>query len=527
MGINSPCVCVCVCVCVCSTSTWLGMGNVVRWLKLLSRLGICVLSPGRRPMVSLGIYQAGTPAGALQTSRGRERFAHRVSLLKLGTWNVQSMVDTDGSVEVASQQADGQRGEERKVDQIVCELERYDVVVGALQETKWFGSEVYEVGGSVLLTSGRVTPASGEAVQRGEGVALVLRGLALDAWKRGGKQWKAWNSRCVSACLQLAGCGSQKLHVVSCYAPTRAANREDKEAFLQVLDNFLSSVPLRESFVILGDFNSRVGSRDGDEGDVWTGVRGPHGLGAVNDAGRELLSFLSSHQAIICNTWFEKKTIHKQTWLHPKSKQWSSIDFVVMRQRDRRLCQDVTVRRGAVCNTDHHLVVAKVKLWRDRQRSCAVSEARRARMRRYDVGKLLSKGEEGQEVQVKYQQEVLERADKAWSEDDNVVGKWEAVRAALISAAEDVLGTITRRQPDWFQESLGQLRPLLDRRNEAYARWLGSGRQVDLTRFREARGEARRAVRKAKNAWFLEKAEEVERERFGGKKVWKCIRDMQ
>ena len=164
-----------------------GDGQRVRRLKLLSRLRICVLSPGRRPMASLGIYQACTPAEALQTSQGRERFAHRASSLKLGTWNVRCMVDTDGSVEVASQRADGQRGEKRKVDQIVCELERYDVVVGALQETKWFGSEGYEVGGSVLLTSGRVTPASGEAVQRKEDVALVLRGLALDAWKRGGK----------------------------------------------------------------------------------------------------------------------------------------------------------------------------------------------------------------------------------------------------------------------------------------------------------------------------------------------------
>ena len=46
------------------------------------------------------------------------------------------MVDTEGPVEVASQQADGQRGEDRKVDQIVCDLERYDIVIGALQETK-------------------------------------------------------------------------------------------------------------------------------------------------------------------------------------------------------------------------------------------------------------------------------------------------------------------------------------------------------------------------------------------------------
>ena len=66
------------------------------------------------------------------------------------------MVDTEGPVEVASQ-----RGEDRKVDQIVCELERYDIVVGTLQETKWFGCEVYEMNGSVVLTAGRTTPVRG------------------------------------------------------------------------------------------------------------------------------------------------------------------------------------------------------------------------------------------------------------------------------------------------------------------------------------------------------------------------------
>ena len=157
--------------------------------------------------------------------------------------------------------------------------------------------------------------------------------------------------------------------MVSCYAPTRAASREDKEAFSQVLGNFISTVPSRkrESYIILGDFNARVGCRK-DEDDMWAAVRGPHGLGVVNDAGRELLSFLSSHQATICNTWFEKKAIHKQTWQHPKSRLWSCIDFVVMKQRDRRWCLDVAVKRGADCNTYHHLVVVKVKVWRDRQR---------------------------------------------------------------------------------------------------------------------------------------------------------------
>ena len=74
---------------------------------------------------------------------------------------------------------------------------------------------VYEVAGSTVLSSGRSLPSHGSVFQCGEGVALVLSGLAVEAWKRGGRQWHAWSSRCVS--------------VVSYYAPTRAAPREVKD----------------------------------------------------------------------------------------------------------------------------------------------------------------------------------------------------------------------------------------------------------------------------------------------------------
>ena len=38
---------------------------------------------------------------------------------------------------------------------------------------------------------------------------------------------------------------------------------------------------------------------------------GPHRFREVNDAGKELLSFLLCHQAAVCNTWFEKKNTSK------------------------------------------------------------------------------------------------------------------------------------------------------------------------------------------------------------------------
>jgi len=74
------------------------------------------------------------------------------------------MVDTEGSVDIASARQDGQRGEQKVVEQ----LKRYKVKVEDLQEIKWFGSEMYKVAGAVVLTSGRVRPSAVEHFQREE-----------------------------------------------------------------------------------------------------------------------------------------------------------------------------------------------------------------------------------------------------------------------------------------------------------------------------------------------------------------------
>ena len=101
------------------------------------------------------------------------------------------------------------------------------------------------------------------------------------------------------------------------------------------------------------------------------------------------------------------------------------------------------------------------------------------------------------------------------------------VCSALTETADDVLGKVKSYQSDWFQESMEELKPLLQQRNDAYKKWLATKRMVDLSRFKEARNVTRKAIRNAKNSWFQGKAEGAERERFGRKKVWKCIRDMQ
>jgi len=62
------------------------------------------------------------------------------------------------------------------------------------------------------------------------------------------------------------------------------------------------------------------------------------------------------------NTCFKKKNIHKYTWQHPGNKQWHCIDYVIMRQKQRKLCQDAGVIRAADCWTDHKPLCVKIKM---------------------------------------------------------------------------------------------------------------------------------------------------------------------
>ena len=62
---------------------------------------------------------------------------------------------------------------------------------GYCKKQSGLGMRVDEVDGNVVLTASRTTPAPGDYIQRGEGVALVLWDQAVDAWRRGGRQWKA------------------------------------------------------------------------------------------------------------------------------------------------------------------------------------------------------------------------------------------------------------------------------------------------------------------------------------------------
>ena len=81
-------------------------------------------------------------------------------------------------------------------------------------------------------------------------MAIVLGGPTVQAWKAGGKQWKAWSSRLVTATLYTGKCRSDLIHILSCYAPTFSASRADKK-FMNDLQQALDAIPPSECYVTI------------------------------------------------------------------------------------------------------------------------------------------------------------------------------------------------------------------------------------------------------------------------------------
>ena len=63
--------------------------------------------------------------------------------------------------------------------------------------------------------------------------------------------------------------------------------------------------------------------------------------------------------------------------------------------------------------------------------------------------------------------------------------------------------------PDWFKENEVTLEPMFTRGNQFYVQGLNTGKIIDKQRFNQARRDARKAMRAAKNLWFQTKRNKV------------------
>ena len=393
--------------------------------------------------------------------------------LNVASWNVRTLLETKRSVG-------------RPTAIVSRELGRYNIDIAALSETRILGESIIseDAGGYTFFMKGK--PLGDKCYH---GVGFAIRTKLVSCLE--GKYPIGINERLMTMCLPL---DKFTLSIISAYAPTLASSDETKEEFYNKLSESIKSVPSCHKLLVMGDFNARVGT----DYDSWGKVIGRHGVGNENSNGTLLLSMCSQLELIITNTIFQQANRHKTTWMHPGTKEWHMIDYVITRQRDAGDVHHTRAMCGSCTWSDHRLVKCKLALHAKKPRH----RCRLKPVRKLNIDRLKSP-----ECRSSLASKLQEAYASVNSTETSPAAVWDTFKKTTLKVAEEVLGPPERKHRDWFDENDPLIKPLLDRLHDLHLKVIedkdDDRKAVD---YRACKQQTQQSLRHMKNTWWRGRA---------------------
>ena len=187
---------------------------------------------------------------------------------------------------------------------------------------------------------------------------------------------------------------------------------------------------------------------------------GKHEIGKCNSSNGELLLALCSEfELIVTNTMFKQKDQRKTTWMHPRSRHWHMIDFIITRCRVKMDIHRTRVMRGANCWTDHQML-SKV-VFRIRQKHNRQGTSKPTKL---NIAKLSTTSH-----RESFEQE-MDSALAQWEEIENSTPDeaWAALQQVVYNTAKTYFGKPDRKQQDWFDPNDQELQTLMSVANQEH-----------------------------------------------------------
>ena len=148
------------------------------------------------------------------------------------------------------------------------------------------------------------------------------------------------------------------MNIIQIYASTNDDDEEEKDNFYNRLQAVIEGLPNKDLNIIIGDANAKVG----EDNTGYEETMGKHGVGQMNENGERFANICSFNRLVIGGTIFPHKKIHKAIWVSPDQRTENQIDHVCISRKFRRSLEDVRVLRGVDISSDHHLLLAVMKL---------------------------------------------------------------------------------------------------------------------------------------------------------------------
>ena len=340
-----------------------------------------------------------------------------------------------------------------------------------------------------------------EGGQHRQGVGIIMT-KAAQKMLRG---WEAYGPRIIMASFTTK---TKHIHlnIVQVYAPTNDASEEDKDEFYNNLQDLLDKLPTKDVNILMGDMNAQVGSNN--EG--YEQIMGKHGLGKkTTDNGERLKNLCALSKMIIGGTTFAHKRIHKTTWVSPDGRTENQIDHVCISSKFRRSLQDVRSMRGADAASDHHLVLAKVKLKLKSFNHASGTDIRQ----KFQVNLLQSRSKREEfKLELTNRFKILQDLD-----DTNVEEHWTKVRDIFKTTCNNVLGLKKTNNKPWItQESLDKIQIRRQSKAAVNNSKTRAEKQAAQAVYTKANKEVKRAIQKDKNDFLEDLAEKAEKAATGG-----------
>ncbi|VDP60244.1 unnamed protein product [Schistosoma mattheei] len=223
---------------------------------------------------------------------------------------------------------------------------------------------------------------------------------------------------------------------------------------------------------------------------------GQHGLGERNEDGERFENLCAFNKLVIGCTIFPHKHIHKSTWISPEHTTENQIDHICINKKFQRTMEGVRSRRGADIASDHHLVVAKLKL--NLEKNWITGQIA---LQRFNIT-FLRDTEKLTEFKMALNNKFQTLQDILKEEETNMEDNWKGIKEALTSTCQEVLGLKKHHHKEWFSiETLGKIQGRKNEKKAINNNRIRAKKVQAQSEYIEPNKQVKKSIRADKNRW--------------------------